>query len=126
MLKEPWQRMRAACLCVGLWVVGHVKVALALGSMLTAVIYHRMRSRAKTVDVPEIENRAAEVHSQIQKIQIDQGAAMAHAVVMRTYADELKALNKNEALAAESLLHQPDELARYLVRVSGTQRRPEP
>ena len=118
--------MRAACLCAGLWMVGHVKVALGLASVLAAIVYHRIRSRVPQGDLPHVEAHAAEVHSRVQQIEIERGAAMAHAVVMKTYAEEIKALDTQEMQTAETLLQKPDELARYLVRVSGTQKAPLP
>jgi hypothetical protein len=96
----------------------HWGIAVATFTALSAyvgirkAIDHRQRQH--------IDEVADAVRQQVSRLAIEQGAAAAHQAVAQTYGAELSRLSDQQSKEASLLMRNPEELAAYIVKVTGS------
>jgi hypothetical protein len=106
------------------FVVHHWRLLAGIAAGLFGVALGRGAGQGKVRQRVEIEQDAELVRRRVEQINIDHGAAAAHAAVTETYSAEIQALDKSQATQAALLQSDPKALAAFLVLQSGSQKKP--
>jgi hypothetical protein len=113
-----WAELKAGVHVAYDWCCHHTTALLAGLAALFGMALERKLSHEthKVADVQtEVDIQASLAHAQISAVMFEKGAAAAHVTVNEKYQAQLQALDAEGQKKAVALLHDPAELARFLV-----------
>lgn len=99
------------------WCIPVITVVGVFVGFLGAVFRRR---RESPLEQTQEEMRAIQTAATTKKLSLGIGASQARKVVEREYADTVLQLNAEQAEKAKELRDDPEELAKFLVRASNT------
>lgn len=112
-----WVNLKAAWSALYDWCSHHTTLVwTALAALLGMAVEKKLsepKVSAKAQD--DVDEQASLAHAKMAAVVFEKGAAAAHVIIHDEYQAHLQALSAEEQKQAVALLHDPAELARFLV-----------
>ena len=112
-----WDDFKAALAAAYRWCCDHTTLVWSsIAALVGMAIEQKLaQPRDHAAAQTDVDAQASLAHAKMSAVVFEQGAAAAHVIIHDQYQAHLQALSADEQKQAVALLHDPAELARFLV-----------